>query len=247
MLGKICLVGIGPGTSEDITPRARLTINNADVIIGQHQCLTAIKTLLTRKEVVSEDCSPVERAEKAIELAVLGKNVAIVTFGDPGVYAIASTFFNILKNRALNLDVSVIPGLTAAGVASSILGAPVGHDFATISLADQAESWEKIKGRIIAAAEAGFVIVLYNPKGKVGDSRLREAAALLSNIVGLKIPVGIVSEIGKISQSTQITNLGEMMNCDVDEQSLIIVGNGTTFIAHGKMVTPRGYINGVGY
>lgn len=247
MTGRVYLVGIGPGNPEDMTPRAIRTIKAAAVIIGSGSCLELIIDITSGKELISEDLSPIQRAEIAAGKALDGTDVAIVTTGDPGTYAIASTFFSYLKGRDLKLDVTVIPGLPAANVASALLGSPAGHDFAAVSLADQASPWEKIKERLETAAKSDFVIILYNPKGKLGSSRLTEAITLLNKLLKVPVPVGIVTGIDAKNQEITITTLDTALTNDIDSQSVVIVGNSRTFVHNGRMVTPRDYIEGVGY
>ena len=247
MTGKIVIVGIGPGNRDDTTPRAIKAIQGSSVIIGHRRSLDWIDDLIAGKEKVAGNLSPIERAEIAVQRALAGSDVAVVTTGDPGIYAIASVLLDKIKRESLNLDVTVVPGLPAATVASALLGSPIGQDFATISLSDQAEPWDKIKERLRSAAESDFVIVLYNPRGKVGDSRLKEAIDLLCACFKTSTPVGILTDMGGKNQRVNITTLGEMLQYKIDEQTLIIFGNSKTFVHCGRMITPRNYIKGVGY
>jgi len=245
--GKIYLVGIGPGDSDSMTAGVKKVLKNVQVVIGHKDCLDLLWKSVVGKEIIAEKMTPVERAEIAVKKAQEGRDVAIVSTGDSGVYAIASTFFSYLKDNAIDLEVEVVPGVTVASAAAALLGSPLGHDFAVISLADQATEWEATKKRLQAAAEADFVVVLYNPIGKVGDERLGEAAAILSGHRQSDTPVGIVSNIAALQQKAFIITLGELSGCAVETDSSIIIGNAQTFVYNGWMITPRGYIEGVGY
>lgn len=247
MNGKIYLVGVGPGSHENITPRATKVLKNVQVIIGHKTCLDLLWKLVIGKEVLSGRMTPVERSEVAVEKAQQGRDVAVVSSGDIGIYAFASTFFSYLRDKELELDVQVIPGVTVAAAASALLGSPLGHDFATISLADQATEWKEIKRRLISAAESDFVIVLYNPRGKVGDKRVAEATKIFLDYRRDNTPVGIVTGATTKCEKVIITKLGEMSAEEIEMDTIVILGNSRTYIHNGKMVTPRDYMKGVGY
>ena len=247
MNAKVYLVGIGPGDSSSMTAGVKKVLKDVQVVIGQKACLDLLWKAVIGKEIIAEKMTPVERAEIAVKKAREGRDVAIVSTGDTGIYAIASTFFSYLKDNAIELEVEVVPGVTVASAAAALLGSPLGHDFAVISLADQATEWEDIKKRLQAAAEADFVIVVYNPIGKVGNKRLAEAAGILLGHRQASTPVGIVSGIATQQQKVSITTLGKLSGCDVDIDSSVIIGNKQTLVYNGRMITPRGYIEGVGY
>lgn len=247
MSGTIYLVGIGPGNPENMTPRAVATLSKVQVIIGRKDCLDLITRLTAGKELVAADISPVERSSIAVTKALEGKDVALVTTGDPGIYAIASTFFGYLKDTELAPPVKVIPGVTLANAAAALLGSPLGHDFAAISLADQATPWSAIKRRLESAAASGFVVILYNPKGKVGNQRINEAVAILANYRKATTAVGIVSSAATEHEQVRITTLAEVSGDDIDTETILIVGNSETFVLNDWMVTPRGYKEGLGY
>ncbi len=247
MSGKIYLVGIGPGSPDDITPRALNRLNNVPVIIGHKTCLDLIARFIPGKEIITEDLTPVERADTAVAQALTGKDVAIVTTGDPGIYAIASTFFSYLREKGIKVSVEVVPGLAAANVAAALLGSPLGGDFAVISLADMAAPWDDIKRRLESAASGGFAIALYNPKGKAGTRRLKEAIATLLKYNKASTPVGIVTDATGRAEKVQITTLGEVLCRDIGTQTILIIGNSETYVFDDRMVTPREYRNGVGY
>jgi len=245
--GRVYLVGIGPGSRDNMTPRAVSTLQNVQVIIGHEDCLGLVIELITGKEIITSEMTPVERAEIAVEKAREGKDVALVSTGDTGIYAIASTFFSYLRDTGVSLEVEIIPGVTVASAAAALLGSPLGHDFAVVSLADLATQWSAIRRRLESAAASDFVVVLYNPKGKVGDKRLKEAFETLMNYRKAATPVGIVTGAVTEKEMVLITTLEEVSGYDIDTDTLVIVGNSETFVFNGKMVTPRGYIKGVGY
>jgi precorrin-3B C17-methyltransferase len=247
MSGTIYLVGIGPGNPENMTSRAVATLSKVQVIIGRKDCLDLITRLTAGKELVAADISPVERSGIAATKAMAGKDVALVTTGDPGIYAIASTFFGYLKDIELAPPVEVIPGVTLANAAAALLGSPLGHDFATISLADQATPWSAIKRRLESAAKSDFAIVLYNPKGRVGSQRINEAVAILANYRKATTAVGIVSSATTEHEQVRVTTLAKVSGDDIDTETILIVGNSETFVLNDWMVTPRGYKKGLGY
>jgi len=247
MSGKVYLVGIGPGSLDNMTPKAVGTLRKVEVVIGHRACLELVRKFITGKEIISGEMTPIKRAEIAVEKALKGRDVAVVSTGDPGIYAIASTFFQYLKKEGVRVPVEVIPGVTVASAAAALLGSPLGHDFAVISLADLATPWKAIRRRLESAAEADFVVVLYNPKGKLGYQRLKEAIMTLLNYREATTPVGIVTNATGEGEKVQITTLGEVSGCDIDTQSILIVGNSETFVFDAKIITPRGYKEGVGY
>ncbi|UCG55397.1 MAG: precorrin-3B C(17)-methyltransferase [Dehalococcoidia bacterium] len=247
MNGKIYLVGIGPGNRDDVTPRAAKVLKNVQVIIGHKSCLDQLWKLVIGKEVVAGEMTPVERAGVALEKAQEGNDVAVVSSGDIGIYAFASTFFSHLKERDLEMDVEVVPGVTVASAAAALLGSPLGHDLAIISLADQATTWQNIKRRLISAAEADFVVVLYNPVGKVGSGRIKEAIKILMEYRESITPVGIVTGATTEQEQVLITTLGQVSVDTIETDTIVIVGNSETYIYNGRMITPREYIQGLGY
>ena len=256
VVGKVFLVGIGPGSPDNMTPRAVSTLHNVPVIVGHRDCIALIADSIAGKEIIAEDLTPLERAEIAVAQALAGKDVAIVTTGDPGIYAIASTFFSYLKENEIRVHVEVIPGVTAVHMAAALLGSPLGHDFAVISLADMATSWDEIKRRLQSAASAGFVIALYKPIGKAGSRRLKEAIAILMNYGKTSTPVGIVTNTNGLSgtarqageaEKVRITTLGAVLRYPISIQTILIIGNSVTYVFDGRMITPREYKRGVGY
>ncbi len=245
--GKVYLVGIGPGSPENVTPKALKALKNSQTVLGHSKHLDLIKEHIAGKRVITEKMSPIERSEVAVKEALKGRNVAIVSTGDPGIYAIASIFFQHLKEEGIDLDVEVVPGITAAGAAAALLGSPLGHDFASISLGDLAIPWEVIERRLEAASEADFVLVLYNPISKEGDWQLRRALQIIGGHRGFDTEVGMVTDATRVNEKVVVTTLGEMLSHHIDVETIIIVGNSETYLIGERIVTPKMYEEGVGY
>ncbi|MEW6408669.1 MAG: precorrin-3B C(17)-methyltransferase [Nitrospirota bacterium] len=246
-----------------------MAIECADVIIGYETYLNIITPLLEGKEVISSGMmQEIERCSQAIEMASEGRVVALVSGGDPGIYGMAGLVFEILsaeegksisseekdKNfrpqtselqnfRTSELFVEVIPGIAALNAAASRLGAPLMHDFASISLSDLLTPWDVIVKRLEASAASNFVIVLYNPKSKKRTEQIKIAHEIISKYRNPETPVGIVRHATKPEEEIVITTLGQMLKHKIDMQSIIIIGNSQTFIWKNWMVTPRGYGN----
>jgi precorrin-3B C17-methyltransferase len=242
MSATVYLVGIGPGQAELVTPEALAAIGKVSVVIGQPECLELVKELTVGKEVIAK-----ERSRLAVEKAQAGCDVAIISSGDPGVYAIAATFLDYLRENNLTLDVKVIPGVGLAAYAAARLGAPLGNDSASITLTDQGTTWPIIKKRLEAAASADFVIVIYNPFAKLGPSRLQEAIKIIAQSRTAQTPVGVLSKVATPDEKAQITTLGELRSMPLPVDTIIIIGNSQSYVRDGKMVTPRLYRQGIGY
>jgi precorrin-3B C17-methyltransferase len=194
----------------------------------------------------------VDRCSKAVELAMLGKKVAVICSGDPGIYAMAGLVFEILRNQQetagatgrsplKSIDIEVVPGLPALSACAARLGPPLMHDFASISLSDLLTPWDVIERRIEAAASADFVIVIYNPKSKGRQDHINKARDIISKFRGPQTPVGIVKAATRENEKIVVSDLENMLNNEIDMQSTVIVGNSQTFRWNDWMVTPRGY------
>ena len=209
------------------------------------------------KEVISSGMRrEVDRCSKAVELAWSGKKVAVICSGDPGIYAMAGLVFEILKNQGAgcrvqgagqtrNTDkmpaIEVVPGIPALSSCAARLGAPLMHDFASISLSDLLTPWELIEKRIEAASSADFVIVIYNPKSKGRKEHINKARDIILRFRPPQTPVGIVRSAMRDQEEITITDLGNMTGHKIDMQSTVIIGNSQTFTWNNRMVTPRGY------
>jgi len=245
--GTLYIVGIGPGKKKYMTLRAIEAIKKSSVVVGYELYLQLIKGMLKGKEIISTQMTEeIDRARAAIEKASEGHTVSLVSSGDPGVYGIAGLAFEIIsqisqKGQKLDFTVEVVPGVTAANAASALLGAPLMHDYAVISLSDMLTPWDVIERRIKSAAEADFIIVIYNPKGSRFRENLGRAREIILQYRRRSTPVGIVRKAYRKGQKVIITDLENMLKYKVDMVTTIIIGNSTTFTFENYMVTPRGY------
>ncbi|MBI5847586.1 MAG: precorrin-3B C(17)-methyltransferase [Nitrospirae bacterium] len=245
--GKIFIVGTGPGSIDHITPYAQNAIKNSDAIVGYGTYLDLIQDLISEKKVVATGMTQeIDRCRKAIELTAEGKTVAVISGGDPGIYAMAGLVLELLKNRSSesgtrNPEIEVIPGISALNACASRLGAPLMHDFASISLSDRLTLWETIERRLDAAAMADFVIALYNPKSKGRTEHISRAHQIIMHHRHPATPVGIVKAAMRDNESVVITDLEHMLEHDIDMQTTVIIGNSKTLTWNNLMITPRGY------
>lgn len=235
----IRIIGIGP-RREDMTLRALKALEKSDVVIGYGGYTRQIKDLLEGKEIISKGMGQeVDRAELAIDYSKKGYHVAVISSGDPGVYGMANVIHQV-RGKYSDVDVEVIPGVTAVNYSAALLGAPL-HDFAVISLSDILTPLSEIKRKVRAAAAADFIIAFYNPRSKRRTKPLNEALKILRRIRNLQTPVGIVKTSDNGSE-VRIVSLGELIEEEVDMNTTLLVGNTFTYVDDGKMVTPRGYV-----
>ena len=240
---RLYIVGTGPGSVEHITPYAQKAIRNSDVIVGYGTYLELIKELIKDKEIISTGMTQeIDRCKKAVELAMSGRTVSVISGGDPGIYAMAGLVFEILKNEQSSVFVEVIPGISALNACAAKLGAPLMHDFASISLSDRLTPWELIDKRLNAAAKADFVIILYNPKSKGRTEHIDGARKIILKCRKPETPVGIVKGAMRENERVIITDLKNMLLHDIDMQTTVIIGNSQTFVWDNRMITPRGYV-----
>ena len=241
-------MGIGPGSSDDMTARARAAIEDAEIIVGYTTYLQLVKNLIDGKEIIGTGMTgEIERCRLAVE-AAKKKHVAVISSGDAGVYGMAGLTAEILQTlpKAERPEFAVVPGVSAVNAAAAVLGAPLMHDFAVISLSDLLTPWEKIARRLAAAAEADFVIALYNPKSRRRPHNIEKAQEILLKHKSPTTPVGIVNEACRINERRIISTLAEFTGEEINMFSLIIIGNSETFVRDGLMVTPRGYAEKTG-
>jgi adenosylcobyric acid synthase len=246
---KLFIIGTGPGSVEHLTDAARQAIAHSSVIIGYDSYLALIEPLIIGKETVSTGMMrEVERCREAIRRARSGETVCLVSGGDAGIYGMAGLVFELLENEvdqnstAPQPDVQVIPGISAVQAAASVLGAPLMHDFAVISLSDLLTPWELIKTRLKAAAGADFVIALYNPASKSRVTQIEEARQIILGFRPPETPAGLVRNACRSDQESTVTSLGELLNHAIDMSTIVIIGNASSFVdSRGRMVTPRGY------
>ena len=240
---KIYVVGIGPGNEEYMTKQAKESIIESDVIVGYDLYVELISQLTQGKEIISTPMKKeVDRCKLALDKALEGKTVAFVCSGDSGVYGMAG----IMREVAINnpeVKIITVPGITAACSGAAVLGAPLIHDFSVISLSDLLTPWEKIEKRLDCAAQADFVICLYNPKSKKRTDYLKRACEIISNHQSLDTPCGYVKNIGRDGEKGYVLTLGELLNSqdNIDMFTTVFIGNSSTKIINGQLVTPRGY------
>lgn len=245
---RILVVGIGPGGEEHLTFRARQALRQADVIVGYKTYTNLVKTFLTSEEiegkqwVISGMRHEVERARDAVDLAQQGKTVAVISSGDAGVYGMAGLIYELARERGTAPeDIEIVPGISALNAAASLLGAPLMHDFAVVSLSDLLTPWETIARRLDLAAQADYVIVIYNPKSSRREGNLAEARRIVSQHRAPTTPVGIVRNAYREGQEIVVTDLEHMLEHEVDMLTTVLVGNSATFSFDSVIVTPRGY------
>lgn len=240
---KIYVVGIGPGNSLYMTPEAREAILESRVVVGYTVYVDLVKDLLEGKEVMSTKMKQeVDRCKLALEAALQGKTVAFVCSGDAGVYGMAGIMSEVAEGHP-EVEIITVSGITAACSGAARLGAPLIHDFAVISLSDLLTEWELIEKRIKLASEGDFVICFYNPKSKKRNDYIDKAAAIIAEVSGWDRVAGYVKNIGREGETSTICTLKDLLNNpDIDMFTTVFVGNSTTKIINGKMVTPRGYV-----
>ena len=237
-MAKLYVVSLGPGGKEHMTFKAVEAINKSDVIVGYTPYIEYIKDFIVEKEVFSTGMKKeVDRCKLAIDMVKRGKNTSIISTGDVGVYGMAGPILELAED----IDIEIIPGVTAAFSAASELGAPIMHDYASISLSDLLTSWYVIEKRIKNVAEADFVISIYNPRSQGRKDHLEKAIKIILNYRDAKTPVGIVKNSGRSHTEITITTLDSIDYEKIDMLSVLIIGNSNTYIKGNKIITPRGY------
>jgi precorrin-3B C17-methyltransferase len=255
---QLFVIGIGPGSLDHLTKRAHDVLAVVDVVVGYKTYIDLIKSLVKEKELIRSGMTKeVKRVETAIELALNGKSCALVSSGDPGIYAMAGLVFETCKLKKIPvvspaqgrdhqdskdaLELEVVPGIPALCAGASLLGAPLTHDFAAISLSDLLTPWELIEQRLDAAAKADFVIVLYNPKSRKRTWQLEKAQQILLKYRDNHTPVGIVVGAMRPNQDVRIVSLEKLHSAHIDMQTTVFIGSSTSSKYLDFMVTPRGY------
>ena len=236
------MVGIGPGGIDEISPRALSAIKASECIVGYKAYLNLIKDIIGQKRTIQSGMGKEEeRCAAAFEEAYRGKIVSIVSSGDPGVYGMAGLILEIASKSPAKIPIEIIPGITAASAAASLLGAPLGHDHAVISLSDLLTPWEIIEKRLKLAAEGDFIVVLYNPKSTQRTWQIEKTREIFLEFKSPDTPVGIVRNARREGESITITTLGKMLDYLIDMTTIVIIGNSDTFVFNSFMVTKRGY------
>ena len=238
---KLYVVGIGPGNMENMTMKAHRALEDCQVIVGYPVYVDLVKDSYPGKELLSTPMTQeADRCRMAIEEARRGKTVSMVCSGDSGIYGMAALIYELLGENP-EVEAEVIPGLTAACSGGAVLGAPLTHDFAVISLSDRLTPWEKIAARLDYAARADLSIVLYNPKSHGRPDHLARACDILLKILPADRPCGVVRNIGREGQSKTVLTLGQLRDFDADMFCTVFIGNAQTRVIAGNLVTPRGY------
>ena len=242
-MNKLYVIGIGPGEYEQMTLKAIHAMEKSEVIIGYTVYVDLVKEHFAGKEFLTTPMrKEVERCRLAFETAAEGKQVAMICSGDAGVYGMSGLMYEVGVNYP-EVELEIIPGVTAATGGAAVLGAPLIHDFCLISLSDLLTPWEKIEARLLAAAEADFVVCLYNPSSRKRSDYLQKACDLMMQYKSPETVCGIVSYIGRDGEHYEVMDLKTLRDTKVDMFTTVWVGNSQTKEINGKMVTPRGYRN----
>lgn len=238
---KLYVVGIGPGDEKNMTAACRDALGQADIIVGYFKYVELIKPLYPGKRTLDTPMTrEAERCRDALALASQGETVALVCSGDAGVYGMAGLIYE-LSEKYPPLDIEIIPGVTAALAGAAVLGAPLTHDFAVISLSDLLTPWELIEKRLSCAAAADFCVALYNPASLKRTDHLQKACAIFLKYKAPQTVCGLVRNIGRKGQRAEILPLEQLGQVQADMFTTVFIGNAQTKQLNGKMVTPRGY------
>lgn len=240
---RVTVVGLGPGAGRDLTGRAREALERADLIVGYTAYIALIREEFPEKEMMSTGMRrEVDRCRAAVEAAASGRDVAMVCSGDSGIYGMAGLIYEVAQEYP-PIEIEVVPGITAACGGAAVLGAPLTHDFAVVSLSDLLTPWDKIALRLECAAKGDFVLCLYNPASHSRPDHLKRACDIL--MAAGKSPdtiCGYVQNIGRGGEQGTITTLGALRDTQVDMFTTVFIGSSQTKLLGGKMVTPRGYL-----
>lgn len=242
-MSKLSVVGIGPGNYENMTIKADRVLQSCEVIVGYHVYVNLIREHYPDKEFVTTPMTQeTRRCQMALDFAKAGKKVAMVCSGDSGIYGMAALLYE-LRGKCETPEIEVVPGITAACSGAALLGAPLTHDFAVISLSDCLIGWDKIEKRLDAAAAADFSIVLYNPVSRSRPEHLQRACKILLRHLPENRLCGVVQNIGRDGENRRLMTLGELEHADADMFCTVFIGNETTQEIAGAMVASRGYQN----
>ena len=261
-MGELFLVGMGPGDLPGLTQRAREALEGAEVVIGYSTYVKLLEEmgLLAGKEVVRKGMTEeLDRAEEALERALSGQRVALVSGGDPGIYGMAAPVLELMEERGLKrvdggvglpgrfageegeVFLAVIPGVTAANAVASLLGSPLAHDTCLISLSDLLTPWPLIERRLHAAGQGDFVVVLYNPQSKRRDWQLRKSAEILLEYRPKETPAALVKSAYRKRQEVALTTLEGLRVAEAGMLTTVVIGNRQSRFYEGTFLTPRGY------
>jgi precorrin-3B C17-methyltransferase len=244
MTGRLSVVGLGPGAADMQTPQATATLAAATDLFGYTTYLDRVPVAAQQRRHPSDNREELARAREALALAASGRHVAVVSSGDPGVFAMAAAVFEAIEAEAAwrAIDVEVIPGISAMFAAAARVGAPLGHDFCAISLSDNLKPWQTVLRRLEAAARAGFVIALYNPRSLARPRQLADALTLLRDLLPAETPVVFATAISRPDERIACVALAEADATRADMRTLVLVGSAATRRISGTpwLYTPRG-------
>ena len=241
-MGKLYVVGFGPGGYEHMTAKAIDVMKEADVVTGYTTYVDILKEYFPDKQYIATPMmQEVRRCEMAVEEALKDQTVAMVSSGDSGIYGMAGIVYQVAEEKQADIEIETVPGVTAASAAASVLGAPLMHDFAVISLSDLMTPLELIMKRVDCAGQGDLIVCLYNPKSKKRTGYVERAADILLKYREKETPVGIVRNAGRKGEEVCITTLSRLKDAKIDMFSVVIVGNSQTYVKNGRMITPRGY------
>lgn len=239
-------MSLGPGDPRFLPPAALAALKAARVIVGYKTYVDLLEPAVTEgKEILSTGMTgEIKRCEAAVDACMGGLDTAVVSSGDAGIYGMAGLVLEILHEQGLDeqVDVEVLPGIPALASAAALLGAPLMHDFAVVSLSDLLTPWEAIQTRVRAAASADFVLAIYNPRSRKRHWQLEETLRIVLEHRPPGTPVGLVRNAAREGESVLVTTLADLPVDRVDMLSILIIGNRTTRVLAGRMVTPRGYL-----
>ena len=240
---KIIIAGIGPGSKEDITPAVIEAVREADAIVGYKYYFQFIEEYVKDGgECIDTGMKKErERAEQAFLLAEQGKTVVVISSGDAGLYGMAPLIYEMKMKQSSDIEIEVLPGISAFQKAASLLGAPIGHDVCLISLSDLMTPWDVIERRIKAAAVGDFVTAIYNPKSHGRYWQIYRLQELFLKYRSAETPVGYVRQAGREEQEIKVTTLEKFDPEEVDMFTVVLIGNSQSYLADGKFITPRGY------
>ena len=240
-MGKLCVVGMGPGDLRSLTGAARTAIERADLLCGYTLYVDLLRPFWPEKETFTTGMTrEIERCRACLEQAAAGREVALICSGDAGVYGMAAPVLELAPEYP-GVEIEIIPGVTAALSGAALLGAPLGHDFCVISLSDRLTEWPLIENRLRLAAQGDFVLCLYNPASKPRPDGLRRACEILLTERSGDTVCGLVRNIGRNGESMRILRLKELADAEADMFTTVFVGSSQSRILGGRMLTPRGY------
>lgn len=241
MSHKVYVVGIGPGDFEQMTVKAARVLKESDVIIGYTVYIDLVRDHLPGKEFLSTPMTKeADRCRMAFSEAQKGRTVSMICSGDAGVYGMAGLMYEI-GAKYPDIELEIVPGVTAATAGAALLGAPLTHDFCVISLSDLLTPWALIEERLLAASKADFTVCLYNPSSKKRQDYLKKACDLMLQYKSPDTVCGIGKMIGRQGQEKELMTLERLRDTGVDMFTTVFVGNSQTKVVSGAMVTPRGY------